>query len=483
MGSQCVLISLFIPLWLKKELKENYRYYDMSGRPLKQYSNLYRDVFIEIQDYAPILFANILILCPICQSELIGTFGTKQLKSGRIEMFQCKNPQCPHLKTHKYGNQFSLKKSFRFKQEIMASLSNLYEDLVLDGAKNKTIAKKYHLSQASISLLRKDLEDTIQNTRGLDQLVSIPQPDRTIALDETFLKIEGKSIYIIIATGYTTHKTLGLKVSETRNEEDIRQVFDEADRNTKEPIVAASIDAWGASQSMAKNLNREFTLFIHKHKSPYDRAVIRHFTYTSNERIITDVGVKVDVFKHRGTREYHYQEKREPISVPPPKPVGRPKGVKNGQKKSKSTAKKTRGKKGLFTVFTKGTRGYMKVDPFRKAIKFGKDCLGTVAAALNSAFNVYARMTIQNNIAENINSVLQSIIRLRGPKTIQSAEKRLRATLIVRNDPTILKELVVSRNMHGIIVTNNIRSENYARMIKNEWIIGSMIKKEVLRNC
>lgn len=455
----------------------------MTGRPFKQYSHLYRGVYIEIPDHAPLLFAHILILCPICQSKLVGTYGTKQLKSGRIEMFQCKNPYCSHLKNHQTGKQFSLRKSYRFKHEIMSSLTDLYSDLVLEGAKNKTVAKKYHLSQATISLLRQDLEDTIQSTRGLDQLVSIPQPDRIIALDETFLKIEGKSIYIIIATGYRTHKTLGLKVSATRNEADIRQVFDEADRNTKDPIEAASIDAWGASQSMAKNLNREFTLFIHKHKSPYDKAVIRHFTYEKNERITTDIGIKVDVFEHRTTREYYRSERREQINLPTARPRGRPKGVKNGQKKVKSKTNKTRGRKGLFAVFDKGKRGYMKVDPYRKTLKLGKECLGTVAAALNKAFSVYAGMSVQNNLAENINSVLQSIIRLRGPKTVESAEKRLRATLILRNEPDLLEELCFTRNMHGNFVLHNIRVEIYGRLLDNQWILEGNQKKEVVADC
>ena len=70
-------------------------------------------------------------------------------------------------------------------------MRDLYIDLVADGAKNKTIAKKYHISDASISLLRKELEDAIQIHRGLDQLVKIPHLDRTIAIDEIFLKIEG----------------------------------------------------------------------------------------------------------------------------------------------------------------------------------------------------------------------------------------------------------------------------------------------------
>ena len=84
------------------------------------------------------------MICPVCQSNLVGEYDTRQLKNDRIEMFQCKNPHCAHRKTHKSGKQFSVRKSYRFKQEIWSMLTDLYTDLVLEGAKNKTIAKKYY---------------------------------------------------------------------------------------------------------------------------------------------------------------------------------------------------------------------------------------------------------------------------------------------------------------------------------------------------
>lgn len=454
----------------------------MVGRPKKVYEPLHREIFVEIGSVQRFLFATIVVMCPVCQSRLIGTNGSRKKKYNRTEMFQCKNSYCEFLEKHKNGKQFSLIKSYRFKQEIWHLLTDLYSDLVADGAKGKTIARKYHLSDGSISQLRTHLEDAIQAHHGLDQLVNIPQPDRTIALDETFIKIAGKSVYIIIATGYTTHKTLGLKVSATRKEEDIREVFDEADSNTKDPIMAASVDGWGASQAMAKNLNREFTLIIHKHKKPYEKAVIRHFTYTKTDRIITDIGVKVDVFKRRGKREYYYHVKTEPLTQPPPNPVGRPKGAKTRKKKPKKKTKKTKGRKGLFLVFDKGKKGYMKIDPYRKTLKVSKACPETVAAALNMVIFIYAQITIQNNLAENINSVLQSIIRLKGPKSIESAEKRLRATLIIRNDPTIIENLTIKRNLHGKFVLNNLQVTNYERMDANGWDIWGMDKMEVLVN-
>ena len=66
----------------------------------------------------------------------------------------------------------------------------------------------------------------------LESLVKIPQEDTAIAIDETFLKIHGKSYYIILAVGYSTRKVLGIRVSRTRTSEDIRVVFDEAESNT-----------------------------------------------------------------------------------------------------------------------------------------------------------------------------------------------------------------------------------------------------------
>jgi len=457
----------------------------MVGRSKKVYIPLYRDVYIETEAKQRLLFATIQLLCPICQSALVGTFGTRKRKNGRVEYFQCKNPNCSFLENHKQGKQFQLTSSYKFKTEIWNCLTDLYGDLIKDGAKHRSVAKKYHVSESLISQLRSDLEDAIESYSGLDQLVDVPQPDRAIAIDETFLKIARKSVYIIIATGYKTHKTLGLKVSKTRKEKDMREVFDEAEKNTKKRINFISADAWGATQAMVKNLCRKITLLIHKHKKPYDKAVIRHFTYTDTERITTDIGVKTDVFTKKKRKEYYYKVIKKLINKPPSKPVGRPKGVKNGQgkKKKKSTKKKKRGRKGLFAVFTRGKRGYMDVNPYRKTLKVSKGCLGTVRTGLNRAFEIYCRKSIQNNIAENINSVLQSLIRLRGPKSIDSVERRLRATIIVRNTPEILQEIHIKRNLHGSFLLKQFNIPSISRIIGDGWKLTGLEKKGACVNC
>ena len=464
----------------------------MAGRPKKQYNPQYREVSLDIGVEHCLTFATILILCPVCQSALVGTNGTKKRKFDRVEIFQCKNPDCSfrherdangNLK-HTQGKQFQLTSSHKFKTEIWNLLTDLYTDLVKEGAKAKTIAKKFHISDSLVSVLRRELEDAIDSHSGLEHLVDTPLLDKAIAMDETFLKIAGKSIYIIIATGYTTHKTLGLKVSETRKLEDLQEVFEEAQNNIQGDVELVSSDAWGGYPSLCKHLNKEITLVMHKHKKPYDKAVIRRYTYSDTERIITNVGVKTDVFKRKAKKEYYYKQKKESLIPTPKNPVGRPKGVKNGQGKKKNTSKPKgkRGRKGVFGVFKTGKRGYMWVDPYRKKLKLAKGCLGTVQAALNMTFEIYVHMSIQNNLAENINSVLQSLIRLRGPKTMESVERCLRASLIVRNNPSILCEITIDHNLQGTFLLKNLNISNFSRMMESEWIINGIQKKGVLVN-
>lgn len=291
----------------------------MAGRPKKEYEKLRRPIHVEMPNQYRFLLAWIVVTCPACGSWLVGTNGTRRRKGTRVEGFQCKNPACPHLARAKAGKNFVLATSGGFRAGVVGKLGQLYEDLFVHGAKGVTVARKYHVSPSQVSALRARVEDALDATRGLANLVATLQPDAAVAIDETFLTVHGKTIYLIIATGYETHKTLGLRVSETRKEADLRAVFDEADRNTSAPITVVTSDAWGATQAMVKRVGRELTHVIHRHKKPYTEAVIRHVTYEGGKRVITDVGVKTDVFKREATREFRCRVKREALPTPAPK--------------------------------------------------------------------------------------------------------------------------------------------------------------------
>ncbi|KKK43194.1 MAG: hypothetical protein Lokiarch_29010, partial [Candidatus Lokiarchaeum sp. GC14_75] len=104
-----------------------------------------------------------------------------------------------------------------------------------------------------------------------------------------------------------------------------------------------------------------------------------------------------------------------------------------------------------------GTIGYVTIDPYRGKLKIKKELSRPVGAGLNATFKLFALMSIQNNLAENINSILRAIIRLRGPKTIESVERRIRATLKIRNHPEILDEVRIIRQVRGNFLMNNLK--------------------------
>jgi len=426
----------------------------------QNFIGIWRTLFVVMTSGVEIPLFKIGIRCPNCGSWMVGTNGTHERKSGRVELFICKNQECldeRRKKGFKKARQFIITTSYEYKELIRAKIKALYEDLLKDGAKNKTIAKKYSVSPAQISALRKEIENAIEQHRKLDQLVDVPQPDKAIAIDETFLKIEGKKIYVIIATGYTSRKTLGVKVSTSRAEQDMRNVFEEAERNTKDPIKTVTSDAWGATISMVKNLCRDITHVVHKHKKPYKKVVTLRYEYVDNERIITTIGVKTNAVKTRATREGRYSITKEPVTPPPSKNRGRPKGSKTKKKKVAPKEKKKRGKKGLFKVFDTGTKFYFTVDPYRKTVKLSKNLPASLDTALSDLLQLFARMSIQNNLAETKNSIIRALIGLTGPKTIESAERRIRAVLLVKNQPDILNELRIQRNVSGTFYTNNLK--------------------------
>lgn len=413
------------------------------------------------------------IKCPDCKSWMVGTNGTKKSGNKRVESFICKNPACleERLKRgHKKARQFIVTTSYKYKNLINSKLKELYYDLLKDGAKNKTIAKKYSVSPSQISALRTEIERAIEGHRTLDSLVDILQPDKAIAIDETFLQIEGKPIYIIIATGYKSRKTLGIKVSPTRKEKDMREVFDEAEKNTKYSIAIVTSDAWGSTIAMVKNLGREIIHVIHKHKKPSDKAVIKLHEYTDTERITTDIGVKTDFTKRRGKREGYHMTTNTPLIPPPSKKRGRPKGSRNKRKRNTPKTKKTQGRKGLLKVFDKGKKFYAKVDPYRKTVRISKNLPTSLTTTLTEVLNLFALRSIQNNLSENKNSILQSKMRLRGPKTVKSVERRIRATEIVQNQPEILEEIQISRNVRGSFYKNNLKVVELPNI--QDWVIS-----------
>ena len=75
----------------------------MVGRKKRVYGSLWVPVEVQSENGARFLVGTIQLFCPVCGSPKIGPFGTRGRKSTRVETFQCKNDDCPHLQNHKGG--------------------------------------------------------------------------------------------------------------------------------------------------------------------------------------------------------------------------------------------------------------------------------------------------------------------------------------------------------------------------------------------
>ncbi|MHA1252236.1 MAG: hypothetical protein ACTSRP_19780 [Candidatus Helarchaeota archaeon] len=60
---------------------------------------------------------------------------------------------------------------------------------------------------------------------------------------------------------------------------------------------------------------------------------------------------------------------------------------------------------------------------------------------------LFTLKSIQNNVFENLNSVIQLFLRLYSPKTVRSVKQPIRMFLIVRYIPKFLDEIQIERNV------------------------------------
>ena len=276
---------------------------------------------------------NVRMTCPECGSANVRSFGTRKLLETRVHALVCRNPEC-NRKGKTTPRQFSPHTSGAIRELVNGKIESMIREIYLEGAKAKTVASSHGVSDTFVSFLRDEVDDVIENGLARDELVEEPTDDVAVGIDETFFNIGKKKIYVIITRGYKSRKVLGTHVSSTRTEADIRASFDEAQRNTNQRIHTITADAWGATRKMARGLMYPVTLIVHKHEKPFDKAVIERIEYDNTDRVITQIGIKTDMFEKRGKREYMVRKIVESTVEPPAKPRGRPKGSKSKPKKS-----------------------------------------------------------------------------------------------------------------------------------------------------
>ncbi len=239
----------------------------MPGRPKTKYSPINRTLYATLKDHTTMPLADIPVLCPICESPIVGPYGSQPDADGGDPKYQCKNDDCPFRKEHGIGHKFNVRTSARFLQALAAHLQQILIPLVNGAMPQLALASQIHRSPALVTYIRHKVEARLQELDQLQKLVISPTLEKAVSLDEFFLTIEGQPVYVVTATGYRKRKVLGVSVSLNRDEQVMRAVYDEAEKNNGEKFAIVTIDAWDASQKMAKKLNRPVFDVIHKHKN------------------------------------------------------------------------------------------------------------------------------------------------------------------------------------------------------------------------
>lgn len=305
-------------------------------------SNILASYEIEAESHAT-FHLDLEISCPECDSTYVVKNGTKTRKSGLIQSFECKNTLCPAFHPHypRHGKQFTIATSKAMRNLVKNEIQWVYDSLYHHGVRGTQIARHTHMSEGWVSYLRKEFDEMI--TKGIERdkivdhfsLVSKPTEDEAASIDETFFKIKKITVYVIIVRGYLSRKVLAVNVSLSRKEADMKKAFEEAQQNSQKTLRILTADAWGATELMVRQRNQPMTLIMHRHKKPYDKAVIERIEYNfeKNLRYVTQIGVPTDLFLTRADRIVHYLTKEEPILVPEKKPKGRPKGCKDKTKR------------------------------------------------------------------------------------------------------------------------------------------------------
>ncbi len=61
--------------------------------------------------------------------------------------------------------------------------------------------------------------------------------------------------------------------------------------------------------------------------------------------------------------------------------------------------------------------------------------------------------------------MIQSLLKLCGPKTESSVEKKIRAFVIIRNEPELLYKIQIERNIRGDFITKDLVSPELTRLM------------------
>jgi len=251
-------------------------------------------------------------------------------KNGHAIKTKAKSQQF-HCKT--CGRYFYSNTS-RFFTQFDSNIKQKIEDHLMDGnLKNFDLAKLCNWSTSGAGrILDKILIEIGEKVPDLLETLGKIHV-KIVFMDETFLKIQGKTWYLIMAISETGH-ILAAELKEHRDQETIIRMMHDIERQTDTPIPIFATDGLSTYKGVALALHHDLIHIRHIHAPPYGRVEIDAIKLLTSpgEVEITTISTMNDIFQKGGVFLAQVHKKEISILNPPPKKRGRKEGGKNRPK-------------------------------------------------------------------------------------------------------------------------------------------------------
>jgi len=419
----------------------------------EQYGALIASNYVEIVEITlgnKIIHESIPIICP---NQITNDTSHRIVRNGH-DSGNSKNSQqylCKTCNKSFYGH------TSREIVSLTSQLRSILSDRLKDGRLNTgIIAASLNISQTSASRILHKILQLIPESPKFKDVRLKQRNSNSLFVDETFLKIGGKTWYLIVVLS-GNQKIMDFRLVEHRNLEVLLDMIRDCASRLNYTLKLLITDGFQVYKGVAYALRRDLTHIRHIHKPPYGRIEFDIYSVAEHNVKILHVESSTDISAYSGyflatskssVKNYGTKKKGRRAGG-----INRSKEIIEKEKAEKLKNKRKRGRPKGIKVKEKAMELHVfehnKKDGWVRAVC---DSSKPIANALNTVFRQFAEKSITTNLVENIFSVLKKLINFRGQRNVDGWQKLLIGYFALRDNPKLLDHVLKSVKLNPLLV-------------------------------
>jgi transposase-like protein len=377
-------------------------------------------------------------------------------KNGHAVKTKAKSQQF-HCRT--CGRYFYAQTS-RFFTQFNAQIKSKIENHLMDGnLKNLDLAKLCNWSVSSAGRILDKIFTLIEAKAPEYKEKRGKLTVKIVFMDETFLKIQKKTWYLIMAIS-DTGQILAAELKEHRDQATIIRMMHGIEAQMNTPIKIFATDGLTAYKGVALALHHDLIHIRHIHSPPYGRIEIDAIKLlsTPGQVEITSIATMNDIFKEGGVFLARVRKKTISVLNPPPKKRGRKRGGKNRSKQEIQAEKRQKRlhpkKRGRPKKKLTNPVHIFKIERETGSIQPWGEGSQDAANILTSVYHAFGKKCITTNLIEKEFSALKILICFRGRRSVARWKRLLMGYCGIRNNPFILASILDDVSLSGTAIRN-----------------------------